>query len=60
MKYYTAKVGDCVGIDLISNNLYSAVDGALSRYNKFKNSTFNFNKWTFIVGDCGIKLNLSE
>ena len=36
MKYYNGRVGECVGVDISYDNIHSAVNGALSRYNLFK------------------------
>lgn len=36
MKYFTGRAGESVGVDISSDNIYSAVSGALSRYNKFR------------------------
>jgi SAM-dependent methyltransferase len=60
MKYYSAKVGELVGIDPDNNGINSATDGAYSRYNNMKRKFPGFTKMTFMVADAGIKLNLND
>ena len=60
MKYYSAKIGELVGIDVDSNGIFSATDGAYSRYNNFKRKFPGFAKMTFLVADGGAKLNLED
>jgi SAM-dependent methyltransferase len=60
MKYYSAKINELVGIDVDSNGIYSATDGAYSRYNNFKRKFPGFAKMTFLLADGGAKLNLED
>jgi SAM-dependent methyltransferase len=60
LKYYSAKIQELVGIDIDSNGIYSATDGAYSRYNNFKRKFPGFAKMTFFVADGGAKLNLED
>ena len=50
-KMYHAKVGEYVGIDSDVAGLFSSSDGAISRYNYFKNKFPNFPKTTFLHAD---------
>jgi SAM-dependent methyltransferase len=60
MKFYYVAVSLYVGVDVAKEGLYSAVDGAISRYNQQRKSKPNFPKMYFIHGDCGAKLNYEE
>jgi hypothetical protein len=57
MKYFAARIGELVGIDVDSNGIYSATDGALSRYNNMKKKFPAFPRMTFMIGYGGAKLN---
>ena len=57
MRLYYAKIAFCVGIDFNQEALSSQIDGAISRYNKFKKSKANFPKVHFIRGDFTTELN---
>jgi hypothetical protein len=60
MKFYYVAVSLYVGVDIAKEGLYSAVDGAISRYNQQRKNKPNFPKMYFIHGDCGAKLNYEE
>lgn len=57
MRYYYTKVSFMVGLDIDQNALLSAIDGAVSRYEKFKKSYPAFPKMTFIRADAGALLD---
>jgi hypothetical protein len=56
MKYYHARVQECVGIEPNFSNLFSALDSAMVRYNKNKKMFPQFPKHTFIQGNAKIPL----
>lgn len=58
LKFYHARIKEAVLLDISADNLYSATDGAISRYTQFKQEMPNFPKMNFIVADVGAKLNL--
>jgi len=60
MKYYSAKIQELVGFDPVNNCIYSATDGAYSRYNNLKRKFPGFPKMTFLVADGSTKLNLED
>jgi len=60
MKYFSARIQELVGIDIDSNGIHSATDGAYSRYNNLKRKFPQFPKMTFIVADGGARLNLED
>jgi SAM-dependent methyltransferase len=60
MKYYSAKIQELVGVDIDNNGIYSATDGAYSRYNNFKRKFPGFAKMTFLLADAGAKLNMTD
>jgi hypothetical protein len=60
MKFYYVAVSLYVGVDIAKEGLYSAVDGAISRYNQQRRNKPNFPKMHFIHADCGTKLNYEE
>jgi SAM-dependent methyltransferase len=51
MKWYHARVGEYVGIDVAYNGIYSSTNGAISRYNEFKKKFPDFGKVTWIQAD---------
>jgi len=57
MKFYYTMVALYVGIDIDSESLLSAVDGAVSRYEQLRSTHPNFPKMTFIQADGGVLLN---
>lgn len=54
LKMYHARVGDYVGLDPDFEGIYSATDGAISRYNYLKSKFPDFGKVTYIQADGGI------
>jgi SAM-dependent methyltransferase len=60
MKYYSAKIQELVGIDVDNNGIYSATDGAYSRYNNLKRKFPGFAKMTFLLADGGAKFNMDD
>lgn len=60
LKYFSARVGELVGIDPDNNGIYSATDGSYSRLANFKRKYPQFPKMTFMVADAGAKLNLDD
>jgi SAM-dependent methyltransferase len=57
MKIYHARIGDYVGIDPDFEGIYSATDGAISRYNYLKGKYPDFGKITYIQADGSIPFN---
>ena len=53
-KMYHARVGDYVGVDIDFEGIYSATDGAISRYNFLKSKFPDFGKVTYIQADAGV------
>lgn len=51
LKFYHAKVGEYVGIDIDYYTIFSSTDGAVSRYNEFKKKFPGFGKVQFIHAD---------
>ncbi|ARF09224.1 mRNA capping enzyme [Catovirus CTV1] len=60
MKFYYSKVAFLVGLDVDRDALTSAIDGAISRYNKFQKSKPGFPKMHFIQADVGSLLNYGD
>ena len=60
MKIYHARVGNYVGIDISYEDIYSATDGAVSRYKPLKNKFPGFGRVSYIQADGGILLNSKE
>jgi hypothetical protein len=60
MKFYYVAAALYVGADIAKDGLYSAVDGAISRYNLLRKKKPNFPKMEFIHADCGTKLTYDE
>ena len=58
--YYYVNAAFVVGIDIAKDGLYSAIDGAISRYNQQRKRKPNFPRMYFIHGDCGTKLNYED
>jgi len=59
-KFYYAKVDYYVGIDLDKNALTSAIDGAISRYNKFRRGKPAYPKMYFVQANAGALLNYED
>lgn len=57
LKMYHAKVGEYVGIDPDFEGIYSATDGAISRYKFFKTKFPDFGKVTYIQAYGSVLLN---
>lgn len=57
MKIYHARIGDYVGIDPDFEGIYSATDGAISRYNYLKGKYPDFGKITYIQADGSIQFS---
>ena len=60
LRYYYVNAAFVVGIDIAKDGLYSAIDGAISRYNQQRKRKPNFPRMYFIHGDCGTKLNYED
>ena len=60
MRFYNARIQSLVGVDIVSDNIFSATDGAVSRFQTFKRKFPNFPKCTFMVADAGVKFNLEN
>ena len=60
MRFYNARVHSLVGVDIVSDNIFSATDGAISRFQTFKRKFPNFTKCNFVVADAGIPFNLES
>lgn len=60
-KFYHARVKDgYVGLDPDYNNIHSATDGAISRYNTQKTRFPGYPKMNFVLADAGILLNYTD
>jgi SAM-dependent methyltransferase len=57
LKMYHARVGEYVGIDVDFEGIYSATDGAISRYNYLKTKFPDFGKVSFIQADGSVPLD---
>jgi SAM-dependent methyltransferase len=57
LKMYHARVGEYVGIDVDFEGIYSATDGAISRYNFLKTKFPDFGKVSFIQADGSVQLD---
>ncbi len=57
LKMYHARVGEYVGIDVDFEGIYSATDGAISRYNFLKTKFPDFGKVSFIQADGSVPLD---
>jgi SAM-dependent methyltransferase len=51
MKFYHARFGEYVGIDIDYHGLYSSTNGAVSRYNEMKSKFPNFGKVYWVQAD---------
>lgn len=58
LKVYHARVGDYVGIDVDFEGIYSATDGAISRFNYLKKKFPDFGKVAYLQADGGIQFNV--
>ena len=57
LKIYHARVGEYVGIDNDFDGIYSATNGAISRFKHLKSKFPNFSKVTYIQADGSVPLN---
>jgi SAM-dependent methyltransferase len=57
LKIYHARIGEYVGIDPDFEGIYSATDGAISRYNFLKGKFPDFGKVTYIQADGSVPFN---
>jgi len=57
LKWYHAKVGEYVGIDVDYYGIYSSTDGAVSRYNEVKSKFPDFGKVSWIQADGSVLLS---
>lgn len=60
MKFYYVAVAYYVGVDIAKEGIFSAVNGAISRYNNSRRNKPNFPKMEFIHADCGTKLTYED
>jgi len=60
MKFYYVSVAYYVGVDIAKEGIFSAVNGAISRYNNSRKNKPNFPKMEFIHVDCGTKLTYED
>lgn len=60
LKVYHARVGEYVGIDIDYDGIYSATDGAISRFNFLKKKFPDFGKVSYLQADAGIELNSKD
>jgi hypothetical protein len=60
LRYYYVNAAFVVGLDIAKDGLYSAIDGAISRYNQQRKRKPNFPRMHFIHADCGTKLNYED
>jgi SAM-dependent methyltransferase len=56
LKWYHARVGEYVGIDIDYYGIYSSTNGAISRYNEFKKKFPDFGKVQWIQADGSVLL----
>lgn len=59
-KFYHARVGSYIGIDIDYGNLFSAGDSATSRYNNNKKKFPNFTDMKFIQASASVKFDLNN
>lgn len=60
MKFYYCKIDYYVGIDIDSNALLSATDGAVSRYKRLRKTHEAFPQYFWVQGDVGALLTPSD
>lgn len=60
LKMYHARVGEYVGIDVDFEGIYSATDGAISRYNFLKTKFPDFGKVSFLQADGSVHLDTNS
>ena len=57
LKMFHARIGSYVGIDIDYDNIYSSIDGAISRYNNNKRKNKTFPNMEFLLADASLELN---
>lgn len=60
LKVYHARVGEYVGVDVDFEGIYSATDGAISRFNFLKKKFPDFGKVSYLQADGGIKFDVDS
>ena len=60
MKFYHARIKSGIALDISADTLYSATNGAISRYTQFKKKMPNFPKFNFLVADASVKFNFKD
>ena len=60
LKVYHARVGEYVGVDVDFEGIYSATDGAISRFNYLKKKFPDFGKVSYLQADGGIKFDVES
>jgi hypothetical protein len=60
MKFYHARPSEIVGFDPVHENIYSATDGVISRYQTMKRKFPNFPRSTFLIADAKAKFNFTD
>lgn len=60
LKVYHARVGEYVGVDVDFEGIYSATDGAISRFNYLKKKFPDFGKVSYLQADGGIQFNVDS
>ena len=60
LKVYHARVGEYVGVDVDFEGIYSATDGAISRFNYLKKKFPDFGKVSYLQADGGIKFDVDS
>lgn len=60
LKVYHARVGEYVGVDVDFEGIYSATDGAISRFNFLKKKFPDFGKVSYLQADGGIKFDVES
>ena len=56
-KMFHARIDSYVGIDIGYNEIFSSIDGAISRYENFKRKNKTFPKMEFLLADASSELN---
>jgi hypothetical protein len=56
MKYYSARVNECVGLDVVYEDLFGSIDSATTRYQTNKNKYPYFTSFNFIQADARLPL----
>jgi SAM-dependent methyltransferase len=56
-KMFHARIDNYVGIDIGYNEIFSSIDGAISRYDNFRRKNKTFPKMEFLLADASSELN---